>query len=445
MSFYLKSFDFFGKINNNKNFYIFKSTSRADILEIVSKLEKYETTPEFFKHYTNKDIKKIFKELENLSQLYSDLLSDNNANSLKSNIDKYISSLSKIFLLSNLISKNNLILKEAIEKTKNYLDIFYKENNINKNIQKKLDNYILHLLGTKNKNIKKRRNSVLIKKNFNKFSKFKMETEKSNILNERNRNSTPEIKIIDHSFNDSSLNQEKTVDITNHTDDNYNNNSKMFEDDSFIIETETPKFQNILRDSKLFIQKEINDNYDISNEDFSKKDSSIINEDNNKIIKKDSFYTLGKSKSKNQEDVIKKCSSKFKIGIQDEINNINIINNNVNKGNCIKNSCKLLIVDKINCDNNSLDFEEFSKIKDQQTTQAFSSTVLHSSKEKIMLKELLLYINNLFKKEIINFEEKIKLKQLVISKSKELEQLYILYYTNNKDKLEAELKKLLHT
>ena len=445
MSFYLKSFDFFGKINNNKNFYIFKSTSRADILEIVSKLEKYETTPEFFKHYTNKDIKKIFKELENLSQLYSDLLSDNNANSLKSNIDKYISSLSKIFLLSNLISKNNLILKEAIEKTKNYLDIFYKENNINKNIQKKLDNYILHLLGTKNKNIKKRRNSVLLKKNFNKFSKFKMETEKSNILNERNRNSTPEIKIIDHSFNDSSLNQEKTVDITNHTDDNYNNNSKMFEDDSFIIETETPKFQNILRDSKLFIQKEINDNYDISNEDFSKKDSSIINEDNNKIIKKDSFYTLGKSKSKNQEDVIKKCSSKFKIGIQDEINNINIINNNVNKGNCIKNSCKLLIVDKINCDNNSLDFEEFSKIKDQQKTQAFSSTVLHSSKEKIMLKELLLYINNLFKKEIINFEEKIKLKQLVISKSKELEQLYILYYTNNKDKLEAELKKLLHT
>ena len=396
MSFYHKSFDFFGKINNNKNFYIFKSTSRADILEIVSKLDKDETTPEFFKHYINKDIKKIFKELENLSQLYSDLLSDNNANSLKSNIDKYISSLSKIFLLSNLISKNNLILKEAIEKTKNYLDIFYKENNINKNIQKKLDNYILHLLGTKNKNIKKRRNSVLLKKNFNKFSKFKMETEKSNILNERNRNSTPEIKIIDHSFNDSSLNQEKTVDITNHTDDNYNNNSKMFEDDSFIIETETPKFQNILRNSKLFIQKEINDNYDISNEDFSKKDSSIINEDNNKIIKKDSFYTLGKSKSKNQEDVIKKCSSKFKIGIQDEINNINIINNNVNKGNCIKNSCKLLIVDKINCDNNSLDFEEFSKIKDQQKTQAFSSTVLHSSKEKIMLKELLLYINILY-------------------------------------------------
>ena len=40
-------------------------------------------------------MKKIFKELENLSQLYSDLLSDNNANSLKSNIDKYISSLSK--------------------------------------------------------------------------------------------------------------------------------------------------------------------------------------------------------------------------------------------------------------------------------------------------------------------------------------------------------------
>ena len=143
--------------------------------------------------------------------------------------------------------------------------------------------------------------------------------------------------------------------------------------------------------------------------------------------------------------MIKRCSSKFTIRTKDEIKNVNNINNNnVNSSNYTKNSCKFLLLDKINCDNNSLDFDEFIKIKDQQRKQAFSSTALKSSNEKIMIKDLLLYINNIFKKEIINYEEKIKLKKLVISKSEELENLYKIYYTNNKDKLVEELKKLLH-
>lgn len=436
MSFHHKSFDFFGKINNNKNFYIFKTNTPIDNSEIISKFEKYETTPEFFRHYTNKDIKKLFKEIEILDNLYSGLLSESNTNILKSKIDKYISSLSKIFLLSNLISKNKIILKKAIDKTKINLTIFYKENNINKNIQKNINNYIFNLLGKRKKSNKKRRNSLLLN---NKLSKFKFQPEKS-IFNERNRYSTPEIKIIDHSMNDSSLNQEKTVDITNHTDDNYNDNIKMFEDENIIIESETPKFHNSLKRNK---QLEINDNYDILNENFSKKDSINMNDDfNNRIIKKDSFYTLGRSKS-NQEDVIKRCSSKFKIKLKDEIININNINNNVNNCNYIKNSCKNLTVDTINC-NSNLDFDEYSKIKDQQKKQPFSSTVLKSSQEKIMIKELLLYINNLFKKQIINYEEKIKLKQLVISKSEELENVYKKYYTNNKNKFKEELIKLSH-
>ena len=444
MSFHLKSFDFLGKINNNKNFYIFKTTSPTDSLEIISKFGKYETAPEFFKHYTNKDIKKKFKEIENLDNLYSSLLSESYTKTLKSKIDKYISSLSKIFLLSNLISKNLSILRKAIDKTKNKLTIFYKENNINKNIQKKINNYIFNLLGNTKNKIKKRRHSVLINNNINKYSKFKIEAEKLN-LKERNRYSTPEIKIIDHSINDSSLNQEKTVDITNHTDENYNNSSKNFENDNIIIESETPKFHDTLRSSIIFIQQEINDKYDILNENFSKKESLNMNEDlNNRIMKKDSFYTLGRSKSKNQEDIIKRCSSKFKIRTIDEIKNVNNINNNVNTSNYTKNSCKFLLVDKINCDNNNLNFDEFRKIKEQQRKQAFSSTVLKSSNEKIMIKDLLMYINNLFKKEIINYEEKIKLKKLIISKSEELENLYKIYYTNNKDKLEVEIKKLLH-
>ena len=62
-----------GKMLNNKNFYIFKTTSSFDSSEIISKLEQYETTDEFFKFYTNKDIKAIFKLYEEIDSIYSSL------------------------------------------------------------------------------------------------------------------------------------------------------------------------------------------------------------------------------------------------------------------------------------------------------------------------------------------------------------------------------------
>jgi len=146
MSFYKKSFDFFGKMNNNKNFYVFNTTSSKDSSDIISKIEKYENTLDFFKHYTNNDIRNAFKLLQNLDNIYSSLYSENNINNFNSKIDRYISALSNIYLLSNLISKNKLILNKAIDNAKKDLNIFCMENKINKNIQKKLNNYISNLL-----------------------------------------------------------------------------------------------------------------------------------------------------------------------------------------------------------------------------------------------------------------------------------------------------------
>ena len=124
MSFYKKSFDFFGKIDNNKNFYIFNTTSPIERAEIISKIEKFENTPDFLKFYTNVDIESAFKCLKNLDHIYSSLYSENNTNNFNSNIDIYISALSTIFLLSNLISKNKLILNKAIDKAKKILNYF---------------------------------------------------------------------------------------------------------------------------------------------------------------------------------------------------------------------------------------------------------------------------------------------------------------------------------
>ena len=137
MSFFKKSFDFSGKMNGNKNFYIFNTTSQNDGSEIISKFEKYENTYDFFKHYTNNDIKSSFVLLENLDNIYSNLYSEDYKNNFNSNIEIYISALSNLYLLSHLISKNKLIINKAIDKVSNNLETFYKKYSINNNIKKK--------------------------------------------------------------------------------------------------------------------------------------------------------------------------------------------------------------------------------------------------------------------------------------------------------------------
>ena len=59
MSLHHKTFDFYGKMINNKNFYIFNTNSQEEKEEIKSKIEKFDTIPEFFCYYTNLDIKHI--------------------------------------------------------------------------------------------------------------------------------------------------------------------------------------------------------------------------------------------------------------------------------------------------------------------------------------------------------------------------------------------------
>jgi len=442
MSFYKKSFDFFGKMNNNKNFYIFNTTSPTDSSEIISKFEKYETTPEIFRHYSNNDIKRTFKSIENLENLYSSLYNEKKTNILKSKIDIYISTLSNIFLLSNLIAKNKLILNKAIDKTKENLNIFYIENKINKNIQKKINYYILNLLGITNKKIKRKKNLILLNNN-NRYNTFKIEKPDICILNNKNNNINTEIKIIEHSINNYSLNQEKTINITNQTDIN----NKMFED-NLKLDIRTPTFKNENIDSYMFKKQIINNNdIDKLNENNAKKDSLklLYNNNNNEDLNKNflkresihSYYTLASHSNSKEEN--QKANSKFKVLIQDEINDINI---DINRNKNLKKSSKYLIP-SINYYNNK-NIEVNNEIINNSKSQNFSSNELKTRKEKEMLKNLLAFINNLFKKEIINYEEKKKLKQLIIIKSEKLENIYSVYYENKKDELIIELKKLLN-
>ena len=98
----------------------------------------------------------------------------------------------------------------------------------------------------------------------------------------------------------------------------------------------------------------------------------------------------------------------------------------------------------------------YSKVRNQQAENQLKNIreilnetdFIIKNNKKNSCKNLLEMINNIYKKGLINSEEKVKLKQLVIEKSKKIEYLYDNIYINSKNdknKLESEVKKIINS
>jgi hypothetical protein len=418
---------------------------------------KFKTAPEFFDYYTNKDIKSIFKSLEQLDVIYSHLLNENHSNNLQSKTDKYISYLSEIILLSNLISKNKIILEKAIINVKKNLEFFFRTHKINKKNQKEINEYILKLLEMDNKRIFLPLS--FLKDNTSRSNTFKIKRPNLFFLNEKHtgiNNNVNGVNNIDDlnaaikavKINGTSINNSLNQEITNHT----NNNSKYMEENTFIDFT-TPKFPKRIIDSNTNILNEENANED-SRDKLKKgvvKQESINtnNEELNKnFSKKESIHSLITLASKSrficqeEKERTRGASSKFKdLALKDDKHERKLYRQ---KRSSKYQFIEYKLISNSNQDDNDNDnsTKEIGIIKGRKK-QTFSSTNVKTSKERKMLKDLLGYVNEIFKKEIINSEEKIKLKSLIISKYEELENIYITNFENNKDILIEELKKLI--
>lgn len=419
MSDHYKEFDFHGEMNKNIDYFLLDSTSSEKNEIIKSKIEKYKTVSEFFEHYSNNNIISLFDSFNRLDKIYSNIYFNNN-NNIKSKIDKYISDLSNIILLYNLISKNQQIIKKALTNSESYLKNFYSENHINKDCQKKLDDYFDNLINLKKRKKKKRLSFLTHENIFKKNKRHKtVKARKPNIFN------------LNKKLDEKSINiNYKLINIspTNHL--SHIKHNSIDEEKSNL---RTPKFPS-------------------KNEDPNNNSQTIVKEnESNKvpIIKQESinsFFTLA-SKAANinsDENRIKKIKKDKKVKINDQkVTNFNLQN--------IQNDSEAkLVYTKSNFSENKKsqdNSEEFEKkeyyTKKNPKKQTFSSVNLKTTMEKNMLKDFLGFINNIYKSGSINTEEKIKLKQLIISKSEKIENIYNNYYHHNKNEFINEIKKLI--
>ena len=97
----------FEEIKTDELYHIYKTNSSQINTELHHKFNQYPIITDFFKHYTNIDIK-LFNENINIFFLQISTIADiNSLNTFKSSIDQYITDFSQLYLVLNAIVKIN--------------------------------------------------------------------------------------------------------------------------------------------------------------------------------------------------------------------------------------------------------------------------------------------------------------------------------------------------
>ena len=346
--------------NSNELFDLYSVASEEINTEIKKKLLCFQSSHKFFEHYTKKNINQLLSSLSEFSSNIYELF-DINQNISDTKTDKYISTLSKIYLALNLIHKINEISANILDLTKNcYSKLIFENKNQIIN-SKSINDYINELI-----DIYSNKNYILPTPKF--------------------LNNSPHISGKTSPFNN------------NFNEENIN----------FSTYFETKKKSQIFSNSKEFgLASTLNENPEIETEN----KNQITNPEEVKFKYGENFSRLS---LKEMQFVIEEQNC-----VDEE--------NDIRKSNSTLNARVGMLYD--------------SKAKKNRR----KTTIENINPNKEMCVRLLEVIIGLYKNCLINSEEKLKLKQLIISKSKKIEQIYVDYFIlckYGKDKFIKELKKL---
>ena len=370
---YIKSINLCENMNTNDIYNLFKTDSFELNLNLLSSLQNFHTMDEFLNYYIKQDCKKAFNIFNNLFIISSKIYEENENNIYKSEIDNYLSYISKIIFLLSLIQKNNELLNNLLINTKKVVKKFHKENNNNTNILEKINNCINDLLYS---------SQVASQRNYSRRSTKENTLTGSNLFNIHN------------------LAKNKQYDKNNSNEEEY-----------FLFQCSTPKFEE--DDEQIDEVSEEQNFYNNITLESKNKDES------GQIDSKKTIQTIGSSLSfkymrcvNDSEEEKKRYIKKYKtvkMGI-DFSGQKNFFKKKSNSN-------------KINDSYN----EDLSS-ENEYNLKA-------SGKSKIIAKFLNL-INILFKNGEITSKEKLAIKQLIISDSETIIKKYYQYKicNNNYDK-----------
>ena len=381
---FIKSLNLSDELKYNDIYNLFKTDSSDLNLQFLSSIQKFKTLDEFLNFYTKQDCKKVLENFNNISLISTKICNENeNINNFTSEIDKYLSDLSKIIFLFSLIQKNNELLSNLLINAKKFTKRYHSETT-NKYIKEKINNCINDLMSS---------SQITSQRNYSRRST------KENTIN------CPNL-FIGHNLG-------------------RNKQNEINEGEYLLFQCNTPKFEEDEENGN-----EIEEVYQ-EQTCFNNNNKSLENiiEDNNENSKKGSKKSI--------ESIASSLSFKHMKFIYDTEENTRGIKKN--KTVKIGIDCsepknfftKKSISNKVN-DENSLDSLD--------SDNEFNNKIMEKSK---LLAKFLNIINELFKNGKINSNQKLTIKQLVLSDSENIIEKFYEYNKSNKNIKSKYIKKFL--
>ena len=389
-------------IKTEELYHIYQTHSTKINKELLNKFKEFPIVTDFFKHYTNIDIDLLDENINSFFIQISSIADISSLNTFESSAEQYINDFSQLYIVLNAICKINDSIEKIVTKINASLSKLYEKHSLNKEYQKKINEITKYMLSTNvnkgnlstNSTSDNSENSIEHKIRVNKLLNFEkiellkdllkrdLKNQRDKDKNNLNASQTDKNDLI-HVKSDTCLAKEKS------TENNERNSSPQ------LITVETI-------DSKLNEEK-LNDKKNNEN-----LDDNILSNDINEYITsvpRGSFLTRIKH----------------------------------NKKRSIYQSCKNLTSETFR----DAEVKNFQLREDEKLPFYESSEKLIVNEDSKMYADLLEIIYELYQKDKITSEQKLKLKKLIIIKCPKILSVYKKFQNLDSEKLTEELKELV--
>ena len=384
MSDFINSNELSKKLKIDEIYNLFKTESLEFNKNFLSNLEKYPNAIDFIEHYTKVDTHKINSLFNNILLASCKIMNEDNENTNIVEFELYSYGVSKIISLLCLIQKINKLQTELIKNTKNYIKNFYINNKKDSPIKGKIDFVINDFISS----------SKIVAKTMS-------------------RRSTDDNTNISFSFNmDNNNNINDISEEQENQSQRKESDSKINKKEFLLLRTLTPKFD--------------------ETQSIEQNNSSISNNNNNNNVKE---YREAKDE-KNKRDTNKNDSTLT-------LQKMNFINMEEKEEIINKNTVKKYPSHKVKHKHKSCDSHINKRKKNKCHSTITKSSLLNEKRNTLnsndndkrkILAELLDSINILFKDGKITSEQKINMKQIIISSPKMIIDKYYQEYRDVKNK-----------
>ena len=389
------------EIKTDELLHIYKTNSPKINNELLHKFHEFPSVSDFFKHYTNIDIK-LFNE--NINLFFFQILSMadiNSLNTFKSRVDQYITDFSQLYIVLNAICKINDSIEKIVTKIKASLPLLYKKHCLDADYQNKINEIATYMLNT---NINKGNiSSTSTLENSEKSFEYKSKSNK--VLD------IEKIELLKDLLEKDISNKSK------------NSITPRFQEDLTIIESEEKSKENEEGQSNCKKSLKRNNSND-SKFSFMNKNQKFINETTNE-----------KNTNIENED-----GNIMSGNIDDYITSIPQ-NSFFNKFKSIKKRTGFKSCKELNGSN--ANSSEIKKNFNLHVSMNECSEKMVINEDSKMYADLLEIIFELYKNKKITYEQKVKLKKLIIKKCPKILKVYKSFQNIDNEKLIEGLKELV--